>query len=419
MRTSVLSQNLGGSEILNLNTKVNELTQKGHKIFNLTIGDFDSKIFPIPELLKNTVINAYQLGHTNYPSAPGEPSLRKTISSFLIQSGGPEFSENEILVASGARPLIYAFYKTILDPGDTVLFPVPSWNNDAYSYLNRSCTVLVPTHPQNNFMPTARELSPQLSKASLLVLCSPLNPGGTVFETAQLEEICDLILAENRQRLSEKKKPLYLLYDSIYWQLTFGGKKFVHPVLIRPEMTDFMISIDGISKAYAATGLRVGWAYGPEDVVRKMAALLTHIGAWAPKPEQIGTAEFLSQFDEVQKFLDHHKSKVLKRLSAFYHAFKQLKSEGFQVDAIQPEGALYLSVNLELKNKITALGKKLDSARAVADWLLEEVSVALVPFYAFGTDEDLFWFRLSVGRVNTEEIPFIIESLRNGLSQLK
>lgn len=419
MKTSDISENLKGSEILNIGGRVRELLMKGEKIHNLTIGDFDTSIFSTPKLLKDAVIDAYNSDFTNYPAANGEPELRKNAAVYLKKVGGPDYNENEILVSAGARPLIYSFYRTVIDPGDTVLFPVPSWNNDAYSFLNRAETIEIPTKPENKFIPTAAEIAPHISKVSLIALCSPLNPGGTVFERTQLEEICELILNENKKRLSENRKPVYLLFDSIYWQLNYGEAEFLHPVMICPEIKDFMISIDGISKAFSATGLRVGWAYGPEDIIKKMSALLTHVGAWAPKPEQLGTAAFLAQFDEVQKYLDHHRFELSERLNGFYNGFKQLKSEGFSADAIKPEAALYLSVNLELKGKQTPAGKMLNSAREITDWLIDEVRVALVPFYAFGSSDELCWFRLSVGRASLDDIPKIIETLRKSLSELK
>lgn len=419
MKTSQLAENLKGSEILHIGGIVRAMLAKGEKIYNLTIGDFDTSIFSSPELLKNEVIKAYQEGQTNYPFPNGEISLRKSISAYLTKVNMPAYNEDEILISAGARPLIYAFYKTVVDPGDIVFFPVPSWNNDAYTFLNDAKSINIATLAENKFTPIAGEIAPYIDKISLIALCSPLNPTGTVFSEEQLGEICDMILKENRERLKTDRKPVYLLYDSIYWQLTYGGVKNPHPVLLRPEMKDFTLSIDGVSKAFAATGIRVGWGYGPLKVIQKMTALLTHVGAWAPKPEQLATANFLNQFDETQTYLEHHKEELSERLTAFYHGFQLLKSEGFAVGAIKPEAALYLSVNLELKGKKTKSGIEFKSARDITKWLIEDVRIALVPFYAFGSDEQLNWFRLSVGTVKISDIPQIIDQLREGLKSLQ
>src|SRR5690606_5998192 len=139
---------------------VRTMQSQGEQIFNLTIGDFDSEIFPIPSELKNQIIEAYQSDLTNYPAGNGELVLRKSVSDYLNRNLGLDYSENEILISGGARPLIYAVYQTILDLDDTVLYPVPSWNNDAYTYLSRNNEIAIETKVENKFMPTAEEMKP-------------------------------------------------------------------------------------------------------------------------------------------------------------------------------------------------------------------------------------------------------------------
>src|SRR5690606_6244466 len=344
MKTSQLSENLKGSAIIKLAGEVKALQAQGEKIYNLTIGDFDSNIFPIPDELKSLIIEAYQNNFTNYPMGNGEAALRKSVSHFLKENLGLDYSENEILISGGARPLIYAVYQTILDLDDTVLYPTPSWNNDAYTYLPRNHEILIETQPENKFMPTADEIEPHIQKANLIAVCSPLNPTGTTFEKEDLEKICALVLTENRRRKELDIKPLYLLYDQIYWQLTYGETPHYNPVSLNPEMRDYTIFIDGISKAFASTGVRVGWAFGPADIINKMKDILGHIGAWAPKPEQVATAKYLESSDEIKKYLENIKSELSYRLDEFYKGFLELKSEGFPVDVIEPEAALYLTV---------------------------------------------------------------------------
>jgi len=260
LMVSQMAENLIGSEIIKLAADINEKIRNGEKIFNYTIGDFDPKIFPIPEELNNEIILAYQNHQTNYPAANGMLELRKSVSSFLRERQGLAYSSDEILISGGARPLIYATYITLLDPGDTVIFPVPSWNNNHYCHLSQANPVYVETLPENNFMPTAEELRPHLAGATLLSLCSPLNPTGTTFSKEQLESICDLVIEENRRRGPEAK-PLYLMYDQIYWILTTSETKHYDPINLRPQMRNYTIFIDGISKSLAATGVRVGWQW--------------------------------------------------------------------------------------------------------------------------------------------------------------
>ena len=141
-RVSEMAENLVGSEIIKLAGEVKAKIAAGDKIYNLTIGDFNPSIFPIPTELKDEIIKAYQNNETNYPAANGLQPLREAVSRFLHTREGLEYNADEILISGGARPLIYAAYQTILDPGDTVVFPVPSWNNNHYSHLTRTKSII-------------------------------------------------------------------------------------------------------------------------------------------------------------------------------------------------------------------------------------------------------------------------------------
>ena len=226
MNVSVLANTLIGSEIIKIGNEVNDMKRKGAQIANLTIGDFDPSIFPIPKALEQAIINAYQEGHTNYPPAEGILPLRETIKTVLKDRYNLDYATNEVLVAAGSRPLIYSTFLALVDPGDKVVFPAPSWNNNHYCHLSSAEAVIVETTVENNFMPTAAELKPHLKGATLLALCSPLNPTGTMFTKAQLSEICEVVLAENKSR-SEDEKPLYVMYDQIYSLLTFGNHLYI------------------------------------------------------------------------------------------------------------------------------------------------------------------------------------------------
>ena len=337
---SKLAQNLIGSEIIKIGNQVNELKAQGAEIANLTIGDLDSKIYPIPALLKENIQKAYQNDFTNYPPANGLLSLRKSVAKDLKSRWNLEYSTDDILVAGGSRPLIYATFKTIVDEGDKVIYAVPSWNNNHYSYLTSAKAVEIEVAPENNFLPTAHDIIPHLEGAVLVALCSPLNPTGTMFTKEQLSEICEAIIAENKKR-KEGEKPLYLMYDQIYAMLTFGDSEHFNPVTLFPEMKDYTIYIDGTSKCFAATGVRVGWGFGPSKVMDRMKALLTHVGAWAPKPEQQAVAEFLENTEAVDTFVNDYKGKIAHSLEVLHAGMQERKSKNFVFDSIKPRGALY------------------------------------------------------------------------------
>ncbi|RSK41194.1 pyridoxal phosphate-dependent aminotransferase [Hymenobacter perfusus] len=417
MQVSRMAGSLIGSEIIKIGNEVNDMIRKGEQICNLTIGDFDPSIFPIPTELQSEITHAYQAGHTNYPPANGMAALREAAAAFTESRLGLSYSPNDFLVAGGSRPLIYATYLALVDPGDKVVFPVPSWNNNHYCHLSSAEAVMVETRPENNFMPTADELAPHLTGATLLALCSPLNPTGTVFSREDLEAICDLVLAENKRR-APGEKPLYLLYDQIYWLLTFGNTEHYDPVNLRPELREYTIYIDGISKCLAATGVRVGYAFGPAPVIDKMKAILGHVGAWAPKAEQVATATYLPQTEAVDGFLGAFKEKVQRSLDALHQGLQTMKADGLPVDSMVPMGAIYLTARLDVLGRTTPDGQVLTSTKELTSYLISEARLALVPFSAFGTDGTSPWFRMSVGGASLASIEAALPRLRAALERL-
>ena len=416
-KLSKLAESLIGSEIVKLGADIKAKMAEGNKIYNFTIGDFDSTIFPVPQELENEIIDAYKKHYTTYPPAEGILELRNAVAHFIQKREGITFDNNEILIAAGGRPLIYAAYRAIVDKGEKVIYAVPSWNNNHYVHFTEGQHVVIESKRENNFMPSADEIKPHLKGASLLALCSPLNPTGTTFTKEELESICDLIIAENKQRGDEEKK-LYLLYDQIYWTLTYGITQHYNPVSLRPQMKEYTIFIDGISKAFAATGVRVGWAMGPVNLISKMKAINSHVGAWAPMAEQKATANYLLQTRAVDTYFTHFKNEIAERLQRIYEGFQKLKAAGFPVDAVAPQAAIYLTIQIDLTGKKTFEGEKLDNQIQVTEYLLNEAKLAMVPFAAFGASINSSWYRLSVGTCKKEEINEMLEQLKAALTKL-
>jgi aspartate aminotransferase len=416
---SKMASNLVGSEIIKLAGEIKKKIAGGEPIANLTIGDFNPEFFPIPDELKEEIIKSYQNNITNYPASNGMQELRESVSKFLSSREDLEYSPDEILIAGGARPLIYATYLALINPEDKVLFPVPSWNNNHYSHLSSAQQIIIKAKPENNFMPTAQEIEPYIKEVAMIALCSPLNPTGTVFTKEQLKGICELVIEENKRRDALNEKPLYILFDQIYWLLTFGETEHTSPVNLFPELKEYTIYIDGLSKAFAATGVRVGWGFGPKVVMDKMKSILGHVGAWAPKAEQIAVANYLNNTKAVDSYLVEIKSKIEKRLNAFYQGFLKMKEQGYAVDVIAPQAAIYLTVKFDLINKTTEEGKVLGNSADVTDFILNETKLGIVPFYSFGTERDSTWYRLSVGTADLSKIDSIFELVEKGLKKLQ
>ncbi|HUR11614.1 MAG TPA: aminotransferase class I/II-fold pyridoxal phosphate-dependent enzyme, partial [Flavitalea sp.] len=379
--------------------------------------DFDPSIFPIPKELENEIVDAYRHHFTNYPAAEGNLDLREAIAAFIKERSNLHYSPAEILVAAGGRPLIYSLFRAVCDKGDKLIYAVPSWNNNHYAHFVGGEHAVIEASSDNNFMPTVEEIRPQIKGATLLSLCSPQNPTGTTFTKKDLEAICDMVLEENAGR-KEGEKKLYVMYDQMYWHLTFGDIVHYNPVSLRPAMQEYTIFIDAVSKVFAATGVRVGWAMGPSVVISKMKAILTHVGAWAPMAEQKALAKYLYKTEDINRFLQHFKKEIAERLYDIYEGLITLKKEGHPVDAIQPQGAIYLTIKMDLAGKKLANGTPLTDQSDVTAYLLNEAKLAVVPFYAFGASRNSPWYRLSVGTCKKEEISDMFKQLRKALQQL-
>jgi aspartate aminotransferase len=360
-------------------------------------------MFPIPaELLEATRV-ALSEGHTNYPPSDGVPPLRDAIARMYERELGLKYPVECVLVAGGARPLLYGAYRTLVDPGDIAVYPVPSWNNNHYAYLSGARAVEVPVDAAHNFFPTADQLRPHLEEARLLCLNSPLNPTGTAIGKSELEQIAQLVVEVNERRKATGSRPLYFVFDQVYWKLTFRGTVHHTPVSLVPEVAPYTLLLDAVSKSLCATGMRVGWGVMPPAVRKRMADILGHVGAWAPKAEQVAVAALLDAPEKIREFSTGMKAKVKERLDALYDGITAMRKEGLPVEAIVPQGAIYLSVRFDLLGR-TAFGEPLRTNEDIRRLLLNHAGLAVVPFQAFGLKADTGWFRLSVGAASMPDI---------------
>ncbi|NUQ13103.1 MAG: aminotransferase class I/II-fold pyridoxal phosphate-dependent enzyme [Gemmatimonadaceae bacterium] len=416
-RAAPQAGSLKGSEILRIATEIRARLAAGERICNLTVGDFDPRQFRVPKLLEDATVEALRRGETNYPPGIGMPVLREAVVHFYESALGLSYSLDSVLITSGSRPGVYGTYRTLVGEGERVVYGVPSWNNNYYAHMVGAEGAALECTAAESFLPTRERLESVIRGARLLALNSPLNPAGTAFTAESLGAICDLVLEENARR-GAAEGPLYVMYDHVYWQLTFGGVQHVNPVSLRPGMAPYTILVDGISKAFAATGMRVGWVVGPPPAIKVMENILTHVGTWAPRAEQLATATLLGRPDVIAGFRDGLVAGVQQRLMLLYTAIRGFRAAGHPVDATEPMGAIYLAARFDLRGKTTRDGRRLATHDDVRKWLLETAGLAVVPFDAFGSRSDDGWFRLSVGAVSVEDIEAALPRLGDGLASL-
>jgi aspartate aminotransferase len=407
---SAVGASIKGSDILRIAGEIRALCQSGKKILNLTVGDFSPKEFPVPKVLVSESIKALERGETNYPPSDGIPELKAAIVDLYKRDLGLSYPLSSIIVHSGGRPGLFAAFQALVNPGDGVIFGAPSWNNDLYCGLLRAKPIVLETSAEHGFFPTVEQIRPVVEHARILCLNSPSNPCGTVITEAHLRSLCDFVIEENEQRARRGAPGLYVLYDQLYWKLTFQGATHFTPVGIEPKMAAYTIFVDGISKWCAATGLRVGWVVVPPCLSGAVKDIVAQVGAWAPKPIQYGTAALLNYTTGLKTYLDDLRSKVQLRLTMLATMFSELKEKGHPVDCLAPKGAIYLSVYLGLIGKKTQQGV-LKNNDDIRKYLLSEAHFAVVPFDAFSMERADGWFRISVGSVSVDDVKHGVEAL--------
>ncbi len=407
---SDLANGIERSRILSIATQVREMKAEGKQITAFTVGDFSPAEFVVPHAFTEQLATVIHQNQTNYPPAAGLPELRESLANWMKYKYDLDVGADGIIVGSGARPVLFASFKLFLEPGEGLAHGVPAWNNHYYVHLNSAKDIAIEGTAESRFLPTAKGVKERISEIRVLILNSPLNPTGTCFTAEELGAICDVVLEENRTRMKNGDKPVMLVYDQVYSTMTSEGIEHIHPVQVRPDMFDFTITLDAISKSLTATGLRLGWMALPPKLAAPVIALIGHMGSWPARPIQLAAAETYSNPEKLESYFEDLDSRISDRMELLFKNLTKMKEAGLPVDFIPPQGGIYLSTRFNL---FSVLGVKTNEE--IRQWLLEVAGIAVIPFQAFGLEEESGWFRISIGAVSVAEVSAAMKRLENAL----
>jgi len=358
------------SPTLALAAKAKALKKEGKDIISLTVGEPD---WPTYKAIKEAGIKAIEENKTRYTPASGIPELKASIAKMISQQMGIEYDTSQVTVASGAKYIIFGALVSLCDPGDEVLIPSPYWvSYPTMVGLAGGQPVIVKGDPENQFKVTAAQLKKSVSsKTKVLLLNSPSNPTGSEYSKKELKEIAEFV----RQHPS-----IIVLSDDIYNQLTFSGKE-VSPHILHeaPDLKDRVLCINGMSKAYAMTGWRVGWAVGPAVLTKAMGSF---------QSQTTGAPCSISQWAAVAGLEQCHPQvrETGKELIDRRDFFVQLLGQFGDISCFVPAGAFYLWLDVRSWLGKSYEGKILKNTRDIAAILLDQHWLAVVAGYEFGMD---------------------------------
>jgi aspartate aminotransferase len=359
------------SQTLAVAKRVRELKAQGEDILSLTLGEPD---FDTPEHIRNAAIQAINQGFTHYPPVAGIPELRQAVAEKFSKLNNLPYKAENILISTGAKQSLINAVMSLVNPGDEVIIPAPFWVSYVEMVKMAEATpVIIPTSIESGFKLKAEQLEAQIThKTRMLIYSSPSNPAGSMYSTEELESLVAVL---------EKHPGIFILSDEIYEFITYG-KKHVS-IGSFPSLTERTITINGVSKAFAMTGWRIGFLGAPKwitDLCEKFQGQVTSgTCSIAQKAAVAAMTESLEPtYAMVREF---H-----KRKDAGYALLSQIPG----IKIIQPEGAFYFYPDIKsFLGKCTPQGKTLNSVDDLCLYLLDEAKVAVVTGTAFGSDTNI------------------------------
>ncbi len=361
-------ESLGVSEILAIGARAAELRASGRDIISLGAGEPD---FDTPDHIKQAAWDAMQRGETKYTALTGTAALRTAIAGKFARENGLTYSASEIIACTGAKQVIYNAMMASLNPGDEVTIPTPYWVT--YSDIVELCggiPVLVPCAAEQGFRLSATQLREAITpRTRWLMLNSPSNPSGAAYAAEHLRPLLDVLLEEPH---------VWLMVDDMYEHIVYDGFRHVTPVAIEPALKERTLTINGVSKAYAMTGWRLGYAGGPVPLIKAMTVIQSQSTSAA---NTISQAAAIAALEGPQGFLAERAEAFRARRDLVVDALNAIPGLACR----SPEGAFYAFAECGgVMGRQTPDGTRLDTDRAFCAWLMETADVAVVPGTAFG-----------------------------------
>ena len=377
---------VGVSKILQIGARAAAMKRQGLPVIVLGAGEPD---FDTPDNVKEAAKAAIDRGATKYTALDGTPELKQAIVDKFRRENGVDYALDEIAVATGAKQILFNAFTATIDPGDEVIIPTPYWTS--YSDIVEICggvPVLVPCDAAAGFRLRADQLEAAITRKTRWVLLnSPSNPSGAAYAEADYRPLIDVLL---------RHPHVWLMADDIYEHIVYDGFRFVTPVAIEPRLKERALTVNGVSKAYAMTGWRIGYAGGPKALIKAMAVIQSQATSCPCSVSQAAAVEALSG---PQDFLKDRRESFRQRRDLVVSGLNAIDG----IDCRTPEGAFYTFAGCGgLLGRTTPSGKRLESDSDFTDYLLEDAHVAVVPGSAFGLSP---YFRISyaTGRGELEE----------------
>ena len=347
---------------LAITSKANRLKSEGKDIVNFAAGEPD---FDTPEPIKNAAIEAIRAGFTKYTPTTGTLELKKLICAKFAKDNSLNYTPEQIVVSCGAKHSIFNAIFSLLNRGEEALIPSPYWvSYPEMVRLAEGVPRLIPASADNNFKVTAKELDKYSGpKTKILLLNSPSNPTGCVYELNELKEIADLCV----------KKKIFVISDEIYEKVIYDGLKQVSIASLNSEINELAITVNGLSKSYAMTGWRIGYLGGPVDVIENISKLQDHTTSNPNSIAQKAAVAALAMPDDAIKAMA---CEFAKRRDYCVTRISKMP----KITCMVPKGAFYIFCDISQTG--------LDSM-AISNRLLEEALVSLIPGKGFGSDEHI------------------------------